>query len=67
MKQSQWTFEVHNCLCFSQRLRRFNKLLQLPNGYKSATLNENSLVCKIKQNILLQETNESLQLLGHMK
>ena len=38
MKQSQWTFEVHNCLYFSQRLRRFNKLLQLPNGYKSATL-----------------------------
>jgi len=37
MKQSQWTFEVHNCLCFSQRLRRFNKLLQQPNGYKSAT------------------------------
>jgi len=27
MKQSQWTFEVHSCLCFSQRLRRFNKLL----------------------------------------
>jgi len=24
MKQSQWTFEVHNCLCFSQRLRRFD-------------------------------------------
>jgi len=42
MKQSQWTFEVHNCLCFSQRLRRVNKLLQLPNGYKSATLNENT-------------------------
>jgi len=42
MKQSQWTFEVHDCLCFSQRLRRFNKLLQLPNGYKSATLNANT-------------------------
>jgi len=27
MKQLQWTFEVHNCLCFPQRLRRFNKLL----------------------------------------
>jgi len=40
MKQSQWTFEVHKCLCFSQRLRRFNRLLQLPNGYKSATLKE---------------------------
>ena len=36
MKQSQWTFEVHNYLCFSQRLRRFNKLLKPPNGYKSA-------------------------------
>jgi len=22
MKQSQWTFEVHSCLYFSQRLRR---------------------------------------------
>ena len=42
MKQSQWAFEVHNCLCFSQRLRRFNKQLQLTNGYKSATLNENT-------------------------
>jgi len=42
MKQSQWTFEVHNCLCFSQRWRRFNKLLQLPNGYESASLNENT-------------------------
>jgi len=42
MKQSQWTFEVHNCLCYSQRLRRFNKLSQLPNGYKLATLNENT-------------------------
>jgi len=67
MKQSQWTFEVHNCLCFSQRLRRFNKLSQLLNGHKSATLNENTLVCKIKQDILLQKTNESLKLLGHMK
>jgi len=38
MKQSQWTFDVHNCLYFSQRLRCFDKLLQLPNGYKSATL-----------------------------
>ena len=36
MKRSHWTFEVRNCLCFSQRLRRFNKLLQLPNGYKMA-------------------------------
>jgi len=26
-----------------------------------------SLVCKIKQNILLEKTNESLKLLGHMK
>jgi len=42
MKQSQWTSEVNNCLCFSQRLRRFNKLSQLPNGYKLATLNENT-------------------------
>jgi len=42
MKQSQWTFQVYNCLHFSQRLRRFNKLLQLQNGYKSATLNENT-------------------------
>jgi len=41
MKQSQWTFEVHNCLCSSQRLRHFKKLLQLPNCYESATLNEN--------------------------
>jgi len=40
MKQPQWTFEVHNCLCFSQTLERFNKLLQLPNGYKSVTLKE---------------------------
>jgi len=42
MKQSPWTSEVLNCLCFSQRLWRFNKLLQLPNGYKSAALNENT-------------------------
>jgi len=42
MKQWQWTFEVHNCLCFSQRLRHFNKLLQLRKGYKSATFNENT-------------------------
>jgi len=42
MIQSQLTFEVYNCLCFSQRLRRFDKLLQLPNGYKSTTLNENT-------------------------
>jgi len=45
MKQSQLTFEVYNCICFSQRLRRFNKLFQLPNGYKSATLNENTHWC----------------------
>jgi len=42
MKQPQLTFEVYNCLCFSQRLRRFNKLLQLPNDYKSAPLHENT-------------------------
>jgi len=33
----------------------------------SDTQRKHSLVCKIKQNILLQKTNESLKLLGHMK
>jgi len=27
---------------FTEVTRRFNKQLQLPNGYKSATLNENT-------------------------
>jgi len=33
----------------------------------SDTQRKHSLVCKIKQSILLQKTNESLKLLGHMK
>ena len=51
MKQSQWTFKVHNCLCFSQRLWRFNKLLQLPNGFNlvSDTQRKHSLVYKINK------------------
>jgi len=66
MKQSQWTFEVHNCSCFSQ-VRAFQQTVgnyRMVISQRHSTETFTALQNKTKH--ATTETNESLKWLGHM-